>query len=113
MNSDDLQPSASSSDAHAADEQCQSLTPDARQPRRSVDVNGRVIQAESQYSVAASALHMSHKQQLNICSLVCLIFLEVCGGPVRFLALTVSDAFLLNYILTPHLLAHVNSLPCS
>lgn len=35
----------------------------------------------SQFSVAASARHMSHKQQLGLAGLVCLIFLEVSGGP--------------------------------
>ena len=35
----------------------------------------------SQFSVAASARHMSHKQHLGLAGLVCLIFLEVSGGP--------------------------------
>jgi hypothetical protein len=35
----------------------------------------------SQYSLAASARHLSHKQQLGLAGLVCLIFLEVAGGP--------------------------------
>jgi hypothetical protein len=80
MVENDHLPSASSCEARVADELSQ---PDARLSRHSVDATGRAIQAGSQYSVAASALHMSHKQQLNLCSLVCLIFLEVCGGPVR------------------------------
>ena len=49
--------------------------------RGSLDANGHEVPAASQYSVAASALHMAHKQQLGLSGLVCLIFLEVCGGP--------------------------------
>jgi hypothetical protein len=53
----------------------------SRELRGSVDASGNPLPAESQYSIAASALHMTHKQQLDLRGLVCLIFLEVCGGP--------------------------------
>ena len=54
----------------------------------SVNVEGPASECErlvsldaSQFSVAASARHMSHKQHLGLAGLVCLIFLEVSGGP--------------------------------
>jgi hypothetical protein len=46
----------------------------------SLDASG-LYTADSQYSMAASARHLSHKQQLGLTGLVCLIFLEVAGGP--------------------------------
>jgi hypothetical protein len=56
------------------------------EPRRtlarcSLDTNGGPLPAESHQSIAASVLHMSHKQKLGLGGLVCLIYLEVCGGP--------------------------------
>lgn len=41
----------------------------------------RGTDALSVASVAAEAVHESHKQHLGLAALVCLIFLEVCGGP--------------------------------
>lgn len=53
----------------------------SRELRGSLDAHGALVPAESQYSVAASALHQTHKQQVGLGGLICLIFLEVCGGP--------------------------------
>eukprot|EP00892_Ulva_mutabilis_P001477 jgi/Ulvmu1/1132/UM107_0005.1 len=44
-------------------------------------MSGQLLGTSSQYSAAASARHLTHKQQLGLSGLVCLIFLEVAGGP--------------------------------
>lgn len=44
-------------------------------------MSGQLLGTSSQYSAAASARHMTHKQHLGLCGLISLIFLEVAGGP--------------------------------
>lgn len=59
------------------------MSPQAESPREAALSEGdrHVSLDASQFSAAASARHISHKQQLGLAGLVCLIFLEVSGGP--------------------------------